>query len=31
MPDVGWAATGQARQAHPGMYLSELECQLTPS
>ena len=31
MPDVGWAATGQARQAHPGMYLSELECRLTPS
>ena len=24
MPDVGWVMTGQARQAHPGMYLSEL-------
>ena len=24
MPDVGWVMSGQARQAHPGMYLSEL-------
>ena len=30
MPDVGWAATGQARDAHPGMYLSGLEYLLTP-
>ena len=31
MPDVGWAATGQARDAHPGMYSSGLEYLLTPS
>ena len=30
MPDVGWAATGQARDAHPGMYLSGSEYLLMP-
>ena len=29
MPDVGWAATGQARTVHPGMYLSGSEYLLT--